>query len=193
MNYEEIRTKIDTGDIFLFSGKGFISAGIKLLTKSKWSHLGMALRLPEYDTVLIWESTTLNDLLDVETGKARKGVQLNLLSERIRTYDGKVGYRKLIAHKTPGMLKELLDFRKEVKNRPYEKSELELIRSAYDGYFGKNKENLSSLFCSELVAEAYQRMNLLSEALPSNEYTPKDFAENLKMKTGYLTSIVEIN
>ena len=36
---------------------------------------------------------------------------------------------------------------------------------------------MSSLFCSELLAEAYQRMLLLSEDMPSNEYTPADWSE----------------
>jgi len=43
-----------------------------------------------------------------------------------------------------------------------------------------NEEDLSSLFCGELVAEAYQNIGLLKEpleGLPSNEFTPKDFAE----------------
>jgi hypothetical protein len=68
----------------------------------------------------------------------------------------------------------------DLLNRPYEKDKLELIKAAYDGPLGHNEEDLSSLFCSELVAEAYQKMGLLREppkGLPSNEYTPKDFSE----------------
>jgi hypothetical protein len=38
-------------------------------------------------------------------------------------------------------------------------------------------EDLTSLFCSELVAEAYQRLGLLDESTPSNEFTPADFSE----------------
>jgi hypothetical protein len=38
------------------------------------------------------------------------------------------------------------------------------------------------LFCSELVAEAYQRMDLLSEKKLSSEYTPKDFSDKSKLK-----------
>ena len=34
--------------------------------------------------------------------------------------------------------------------------------------FGKNKEDLSSVFYSELVAEAYQTLGLLDEKKPSN-------------------------
>jgi len=54
---------------------------------------------------------------------------------------------------------------------------LELIRSSWDGWGGLNKENLDSIFCSELVAEAYQRIGILNKRLPSNEYTPQDFSQ----------------
>ena len=67
--------------------------------------------------------------------------------------------------------------RREVAGREYEQDTLELIKAAYDGPFGHNEEDISSLFCSELVAEAYQRLGLLSEEKPSNEYTPADFSE----------------
>lgn len=89
---------------------------------------------------------------------------------------------------------ELLKFRKEIQGRPYEKDKVELILSSIDiqeGFlsFLRNKhEDLSSLFCSELVAAAYQRMGLLGEEKLSNEYTPDDFssARNLQLKHGYL-------
>ena len=80
------------------------------------------------------------------------------------------------------MLQQLLKFRKEVEGRPYEKKKLEAIMAAFDFYedtftFLKNtEEDLSSIFCSELVAAAYQRMGLLGSATSSNEYTPDDFA-----------------
>ena len=60
-----------------------------------------------------------------------------------------------------------------------------MIKAAYDGPLGHNQEDLSSLFCSELVAEAYQRLGLLPkppQGLPSNEYTPRDFAKNIDLQ-----------
>ena len=181
--YDEERSKTQTGDIILFSGKGGISHGIKLVTNSKWSHVGMALRLPDWDTLLLWESTTLGNLADVIDGKKKRGVQLVLMSDRLRDYNGEVTVRHLIGikiDKDPNLKKKLMQFRKSVRNRPYEKDKLELIRAAYDSPFGHNEEDLSSLFCSELVAEAYQQLGLLPappKGLPSNEYTPKDFSD----------------
>ena len=181
--YDTERAKINTGDIVLFSGKGNISHGIKLVTNSKWSHVAMAVRLPEWDTVMLWESTTLSSLADVIDGTKKSGVQLVLMSDRLKIYNGEATVRHLQGVDVDQNLKlkkKLMDFRKSVRNRPYEKSKIELIKAAYDGPFGYNEEDLSSLFCSELVAEAYQQMGLLPDApkgLSSNEYTPKDFSD----------------
>ena len=57
--YEDIRGDLRTGDIILFSGKGGISHAIKLTTNSKWSHVGMVLRLPESQAAFLWESRPL--------------------------------------------------------------------------------------------------------------------------------------
>lgn len=180
--YENIRTKLKTGDIVLFSGKGGVSTGIKWFTGSKWSHVGMALRLPEWEIVLLWESTTLNDIADIESGKEKKGVQLVPLSQRISTYSGEVSIRLLDVERTSDMMKDLSVLRAEIKGRPYEKDKIELVKAAYDGPFGANTEDLSSLFCSEMVAEAYQRMGLLGDKPPSNEYIPKDFSDSGKLE-----------
>ena len=94
--YNSIRSRLDTGDIVLFSGKGRISHGIKWLTNSRWSHVGMVVNLTEWNQIVLWESTTLSDLTDIETGKATKGVQMVFLSDRLRTYEGDVAIRRLV-------------------------------------------------------------------------------------------------
>jgi hypothetical protein len=188
MRYENIRDQLKTGDILLFSGKGGISEGIKFFTLSKWSHVGMVYRFEDPNdakgTVFCWESTTLNDLADADSGKLTQGVQRVELSERLERCFSKgyeISIRQLNTPLTNDMLKALNDFRHEVSGRPYEKNKLELIKSTYDSVFGESKEDLSSLFCSELLAEAYQRMGLLTEKKPSNEYTPKDFSQDRRL------------
>ncbi len=176
VTYEQIRPDLATGDLVLFSGKGGFSAGIKWFTRSRWSHVGMILVIPEWDTVLLWESTTLSSLKDVESNTARRGVQLVSFSDRLRNYGGEVAVRRLRIDRTDRMQQALSSFRNEVRDRPYEEDTVELIKAAYDGPFGDNTEDLSSLFCSELVAESYQRMGLLPNDPPSNEYVPNDFA-----------------
>lgn len=194
MKYQDIRSQLKTGDILLFSGKGGISDGIKFFTLSNWSHVGMIYRfddpLDPLGSIFCWESTTLSDISDADTGKLTKGVQRVELSERLEKCFAKgyqISIRQLSKPLTIDMITRLNAFRHEVSGRPYEKSKIELIKSAYDGIFGKNNEDLSSLFCSELVAEAYQHMGLLSESRSSNEFTPKDFSseKTLPLELGY--------
>lgn len=194
MKYEAIRSQLKTGDILLFSGKSGISEGIKFFTLSKWSHVGMVYtfedRLDPNRTVFCWESTTLSDIKDAETGKLTKGVQRVELSERLErcfAQGYEISVRQLNMPLTDAMIIALNQFRHDVSGRPYERNKIELIKSVYDSIFGGNKEDLSSLFCSELVAEAYQKMRLLTEDLPSNEYTPKDFSQEkrIKLQLGY--------
>ncbi|MDH5561015.1 MAG: YiiX/YebB-like N1pC/P60 family cysteine hydrolase [Deltaproteobacteria bacterium] len=179
--YEDIRGDIKTGDVILFSGKGTISNGIKLFTSSKWSHVGMVLKLPDSKANFLWESTTLSNLKDAISGTVKNGVQLVLLRDRLRTYDGEKSIRHLSYSITADEYYRLMGFREKMRGRPYETNRLELIKSAYDGPFGHNEEDLSSLFCSELVAEAYQEIGLLDNNKPSNEYTPKDFSDVCKL------------
>jgi hypothetical protein len=67
---------------------------------------------------------------------------------------------------------------------------LELLRAVSDRV-ERSRENLASLFCSELVAEILQGIGLLDEVgqggRPSNEYTPRHFssAHDLKLKLGF--------
>ena len=182
--YDRIRDRLRTGDIVLFSGKGALSQGIKWFTRSGWSHVGMVVRSQDMGALFLWESTTLSNVVDLPTGSLRKGVQLVSLSQRIGAYDGRVAIRRLLGvRRKPSMLKALRHLRTQLRCRPYEDRELELLKAAWDGPGGANTEDLSSLFCSELVAEAYQAMNLLPSRshhpgyLPSNEYTPADFCE----------------
>jgi hypothetical protein len=184
--YTTVRSELKTGDIVLFSGKSAISNVIKLFSGGKWSHVGMVLRLTEFDDgVFLWESTTLTDIPDWETGVPNKGVQLVPLSQRVRNYEGEVLLRRLSKAVSKAMFTRLAELRTELSRRPYERHELELLRAAHDGLFGDSSgEDLSSVFCSELVAEAYQRMGLLlefPEGLPSNEYTPMDFSQRRKL------------
>ena len=193
MKYSDIRDSLNTGDLVLFSGKGRISGLIRWFTKSKWSHIGMVIKSIDLDALLLWESTTLSKIKDIHSLTATHGVQLVALSERVNSYDGAIGIRKLeCVGMTPVMMQSLRDFRTEIKGRPYEQSKIELIKSAYDGPGGHNDEDLSSIFCSEMVAEAYQRMGLLTEDKSSNEYTPADFGNDLPLFEGRLSNVIKI-
>ena len=64
-SYRMLRDLLDTGDLVLFSGQGPQSDKIKRITKSFWSHVGMIDRISEPKRVLLWESTTLDNIVDI--------------------------------------------------------------------------------------------------------------------------------
>ena len=145
-------------------------------------------------------------LVDIESGKVRKGVELVPLSLKVFSgwYD-RVAIRRLTGiddKQRAEMYEQLLLFRKEVQGRPYEKNTIELILSAVDAqekylsFLRNTHEDLSSLFCSELVAEAYKRMGILNTTKYSNEFTPDDFSSargsGLKLNFGTLEPEVYI-
>ncbi len=181
--YTEIRDQLRTGDLILYSGKQRISALIKALTFSRWSHVGMVVRLPTQDLIGVWESTKKGTgLEDLDSGTARKGVQFVVLSDRARTYKGRLAIRRLHDARLGDLdYQRLWKLRQDLREKPYETDRLELFKAVYDGPFGKNKEDLSSVFCSELVAEAYQTLGLLDEKKPSNEYVPADFSSSRRL------------
>ena len=78
----------------------------------------------------------------------------------------------------------MLKLRKEWMGRSYEKNLVQMALSAINpsdtflSLFQNREEDLSSLFCSELVAAAYQRMALIKKDRPSNSYTPDDFSSS---------------
>ena len=145
-------------------------------------------------------------LVDVESGEVCRGVELLPLSYQI--YSGwyeRVAVRRLTDvtdDQRKEMYQKLLKFREEMQGRPYEKSDLELVRSAlnfsesYLNFLSNDTEDLSSLFCSEMVAEAYKRIGLLKTERLSNNFTPDDFSSardsELKLEFGKLEEEVYI-
>ena len=179
--YEKLRAALSTGDIVLFSGTSPISRIIRYATKSPWSHVGMVVRDEVTDTVFVWESTTLSNVADVERQAFVKGVQLTLLSERCAMYEGAVAVRRLLTSTgdsfslTRTELLALAKIRREFTGRPYETDLAALARSASPSLSAFNRQDLASLFCSEMIAEPYKAWSLLPADVPSSRYTPAFF------------------
>ena len=182
--HKEIRSSLKTGDIVLFSGDKGIAPLIKFFTRSIWSHVGMV--YVRDGDVCLWESTKIGKVVDSEIGNIVNGVQLPLLSERIRTFPGNVAIRSISEGFEQDMLQKLSTFRERVKGRKYDGAPLTLLLSVYDGIFIPEgfvleaSNDLSSFFCSELIAETYREVGLFFSQQPASEYTPADFAEDGK-------------
>lgn len=176
MKYDGIRGDLRTGDIVLFSGKGFLSWLIKQATRSQWSHVGLVLVLPEFDFVTLWESTTLSNIPDLFTRKPTHGVQLVPLRQRLATYTGGISIRHLFRPLNEAETELALGVRRKLQGRPYERKTWQLIRAALDWRWSASGRDLSSVFCSEAVAEFLQAAGRIPAAIASSEWTPADLA-----------------
>jgi len=172
------QTDLKTGDILLFSADGLYSNVVKSFTRSKWSHVAMIINNAQHDRLAIWESNSEKDAQDLLTGNYEEGVRLVCFNERINAFNGKVSVRRLEGALLNEQLIEALDhLMVRVMNKPYEKSKAQLLGAVPKSHLiGNKKEDLSSLFCSELIAEAYQELGLLPCDISSNTYTPSDFS-----------------
>lgn len=178
--YEKIRDKMKFGDVISFSGKGDVSNLIKWKTNSDISHVGMVFEtelMGGDKRIVLIESTSQVNLPDLRTKELVKGVQQQHLSQRLHGYAGQAYYHEL---------KEDLDelqkaamygwlFNKHASRTPYDK--IQAFGSALDLFDNmglENKPDFNSLFCSEMVAEAFRIAGLLEDDYNASEATPGD-------------------
>lgn len=171
------RDSLQTGDVLLFSGQGPISSTIKIGTLSKWTHIGQVVKDEGHNILMSWESTMLVNQPSLDSGIIETGVMILNLGRRIAEYDGEIAVRRLRQPLTPRQIQQMMEMRQRMRKVPYERNYIELVKSAYDGPFGHNKEDLSSVFCSELIAAYFKLIKLLRADKTSNEYTPRDFSQ----------------
>ena len=131
-------------------------------------------------------------MVDIDTGRVVQGVGLTPLKDKLHSgWVTPVAVRQLrISAEHRKEIEEIaVELRCKYKGRHFEEHPTEMIKAAVDftdDYISifKNKGGEASqqtLFCSELVALAYQKFRLLGDDPPANEYTPEDFADSRKL------------
>jgi hypothetical protein len=186
--YQDVRNQMGQFDLISFSGKGTVSNIIKVGTNSDISHVAMVYRicelniqlfekfeqLLETDRVLIIESTSLVEIEDAVHGELIKGVQIQYLSDRINSYEGQIYWHKLrnpISEARQAAMYAWLTTQ-HLKRIKYDS--VGAVRSGIDifDYILESKPDYEKLFCSEMVAKAYEIAGLFI-GNPS-EQTPDD-------------------
>ena len=69
VDYDQFRPRIQSGDLLLCSGSGWLSRIIQKSTGSIWSHVGFVMRLDAIDRVMVLESV---ESIGVRTVPLRK-------------------------------------------------------------------------------------------------------------------------
>ena len=189
--YENIREKMKFGDVISFSGKGDISNIIKWKTNSDISHVGMVLDteiIKGQKRIVLIESTSLVNIPDLRTKELIKGVQQHHLSQRLDSYQGQAYYHELMTPLTDGQKAAMLSwlFDRHACKTPYDTAQaIGSSLDLFDKMGFENAPDYSSLFCSEMVAKAFEIAGIW-EGNPS-EQTPADV-----VAFGFLADRVQI-
>jgi len=162
---------LNPGDILGFSGESLVSDLINLGTYGipRWgiSHVGIMAGATD-GRLLLFESTTLDGFPCELTGKRINGVQAHRADAVVANYRGKVWrfpvYRKLYWFERQRLTKYLMG----MIGTPY--SEIGAVRAAGLGFSWVesllHKNELHSIFCSELCATALTDIGLMQTTKP---------------------------
>lgn len=162
------------GDLIAFSGANYVSDMVNLATWGipRWgiSHVGVVAEVD--DRLLLFEATTLGEA-PCEIMGHTSGTQAHSLD--FSKYKGRVWhyplYRELYEREGTRLTAYLIS----VLQTPYD--ELGALRSARLSFLG---QDLTSLFCSELVAAAYGKIGIL----PTNasKWSPNELVRCLRRR-----------
>lgn len=159
-----------------FAGDDLASGVIRKLTQSSWSHVALII-VDQTDCRYCFESTASYDEI------MHKGifpqVRISPWSNVCDVYSGVIASRQFIfAESHQNNTKAVGDLVHSLIGKPYEENLVSLVEAIK----GKNKKkDISSIFCSELVAEVMQELGYLKNDKLSDNYLPKDFSTEMTL------------
>lgn len=153
--HPEIKKHIQTGDILFYSGEDEVSKLIRLATKSIWSHVGILIKIEEFERVLLLESVESMGVRLIPLSKYIKNIEED--EEEEEFYARLVIARhQLLKNKN---IKDFVNFGISQVNRPYDREEIQRIMQRISAGEGKQHRD-KAYMCSELVYECFLKVDI---------------------------------
>jgi hypothetical protein len=176
LTLEDALATASTGDVWLFRGRAIADRAIRVATNSPVNHVGMVVAIDDLPP-LLWHAELGRSLPDVWTGERRRGVQLHVLGDAVRTWNERYRQRAWV-RQLEGPIERhhedrLMEVIARLDGRPFPTS-LGLARQWLNGRF-RRSSSLETIYCAELVATTYQHMGLLPRRRPASWYDPGRF------------------
>ena len=168
-SYGSIREDFQDGDLLLFRGKGPFSVAIRLMTGSTYSHVGL---------VYLFD----NRVYVIEAVGA--GVRLILMSELMKRYHGGIDYYEVV-RATPKQRRQAIGFCFEQLGKLYDNPGIVrfLILLLFKRRLSAGEDQ--AWFCSELVAAAYRKQDLVLTPELAEYTSPNDLALSPEVRLRY--------
>ena len=180
------RFDLNTGDLLLFDyhGGGFFGVFtglIKYFTKSKYSHIAMVLKDPEFlhpslKGYYVWESSW-EGKPDPQDGKIKLGVQITPFEEIYNTYKetgSSIYLRKVNCKKQMFNIKNLSDIHKVVYQKPYDIIPTDWIEAIFRK--DDHPQKIDRFWCAALVGYIYTKCGILEKNTDWSVLRPSDFS-----------------
>eukprot|EP01012_Entosiphon_sulcatum_P008439 TRINITY_DN14577_c0_g1_i1.p1 TRINITY_DN14577_c0_g1~~TRINITY_DN14577_c0_g1_i1.p1 ORF type:complete len:293 (+),score=44.73 TRINITY_DN14577_c0_g1_i1:41-919(+) len=196
--FSEVAPYMGTGDVLLLHGTELFSAIIKSSTRSWYSHAAMVVREPPLEILQLYDIAAKPDPYglyvfesDTETEDQRQGGGVQLLSLTAWIDDLKdyykdfffLSWRRLTLrppHPAAGdpirravSFPKFLQVLRDAHGRSYETKKPQLVAAVIRR---NTTEDLSSIFCSELVAWGFEGLDLLPEENNASNWIPAMFS-----------------
>jgi hypothetical protein len=183
-----------TGDVWLFRGRTAADRAIQLVTNSPVNHVGMSVVVSDLPP-LMWHAELGRSLPDVWSGSRQRGVQLHLLRDAVlvwgHRYDQRAWIRQLDRPVTREMEDAVLRTIARLDGTPFP-SVARLATRWLAGRVpsviqGRQRADLETAYCAEVLATTFQEMGLLSGKRWPNWYDAGRFwsGDDLSLSAGY--------
>jgi len=145
--YNSIKEKMQTGDCLLWQSRSIIGWLIRKFSHANVNHAGLIIK-PHKMGYFLHRRFTIEAL--------ENGIQLRLLSERLRSFKGRVWLYPL-KDEYNDLRDEIAIWAMSKEGTPYD------YKSLFKQVAGRVKANVKELFCSEAVYFGYRHVNIVDE------------------------------
>ncbi|MGF1663081.1 MAG: hypothetical protein ACFCVG_11560 [Kineosporiaceae bacterium] len=171
-----------TGDLWVFRGRSTADRTIQITTNSPVNHVGMALVLEDLPP-LLWHAELGRGLVDVWSGRRRRGVQLHDLHDAVVTWRVRYGQQPFLRQLDPeagdAMADAALRTVARLDGTPFPSTAGMAGRWLTGRIPGLRRRlsarELETAYCAEVVAITYTDMGLLRPGRPPGWYDPGCF------------------
>ena len=173
--YNELRRTVKSGDVIAFGGNNTGAQIIRTFTNSRYSHVGLVLKVPMPQNK--WR------VFFIEADD-KKGVVLVRLSTKLLYYNGKAALLKLKIKNVsqnpanPSIEEVMYEYSMNQLGRDYDFLAIKKITQKIIGVLSKvNQQDENSFICSELVGSVLQKAEFLKSDVDCSYLTPKDITK----------------
>lgn len=183
---------LETGDIILFQGTGWISRMIEYFGKSRYSHVGIVVKDPKFlnpelsDGIYLLDSCWY-DLPDSEDHETKVGVQLHLLADIMKECASEsVQVRRVKCKRDDVFYKKLDEIHKEIHNKPYDLNPYDWLCAKFNmicPYPPETRfQKTTSFWCSALVSYIFCKLGLLEPSVNWSLMAPKELSSESHLR-----------